>query len=113
METTDGAQDGDVVYLDPPYPSDRRTHGEYGYTDWNAQALHRLVESVEVLTARGVAVVLSHSANDSILERSGVLQRYSSHNVRYQVAAKTSHRRAMKETIYLNSVASEQRGTTG
>ena len=105
--TVKGAVAGDVVYLDPPYPSNRRTDGEYGYVQWGDPALQRLLETVDALTDEGVAVVMSYSAGAPILEARSTLTRLSTHAIRHQVAARNSHRRASDECIYVNSLATD------
>lgn len=53
------ARDGDFVYLDPPYPLDRPTFGEYGYHAFTSVEWFRLIEFLPELDSRGVAFLLS------------------------------------------------------
>ena len=54
------AEEGDFVYLDPPYSDGSRFRGEYSYQgSFQASDQRRLVDACDDLTRRGVKVVLS------------------------------------------------------
>lgn len=60
------AQDGDVVYVDPPYSTQRRAYGEYGYGAFGQDDVDRLVAAILSAADRGATVLLSYT-NDSVL----------------------------------------------
>lgn len=52
---------GDVTYLDPPYPVDRPTYGEYGYPPLTSIDLDETLTILHDLDSRGTSFVLSMS----------------------------------------------------
>jgi DNA adenine methylase len=96
-EAMDGAGEGDVVYLDPPYPTERPTYGEYGYGGFSAQDLDRMEANALAVVDRGGRVVLS-LPEGIVRSRKGLgAWRRLDHSVRYKVSAQPRHRRAVGE----------------
>lgn len=102
-DTLKSAREGDVVYLDPPYPASRPTYGEYGYGSFNGEDMHRLQECVECLTRLGVSVFLSLPISRTH-SSFGILTRHVV-PMRYSVASKSQHRRAETVALMANPVA--------
>jgi DNA adenine methylase len=66
-EAISTAEEGDFVYLDPPYSDGSRFRGEYSYQgSFQASDQQRLVSICEDLTARNVKVLLSFKECDAI-----------------------------------------------
>jgi DNA adenine methylase len=56
---TTSAEEGDVAYLDPPYPAVRATYGEYGYGTFSPDDVRRLERCASRLANNGVRVVVT------------------------------------------------------
>lgn len=96
-ETLRGAGDGDIVYLDPPWPTTRPNHGEYGYEIPNAQrGLSRLLPVIDDVAQRGATVFLSlpsSVATNVQLHLSG------EYTLTYSVASRSTQRIETSEVL--------------
>jgi DNA adenine methylase len=101
--TTADAGHGDVAYLDPPYTQNPgAAYGVYGYGAFQATDVDRLMTHLNVLDARGVAVVLSYADTPQL--RSRLDCRWSLEEVEAysHVAGQTSARRLRQEVLITN-----------
>jgi DNA adenine methylase len=73
IATLAGVQQGDFVYVDPPYAkAGRPGYGEYGYGTFDESDCPRLVARLRELTRDGAHILLSYSADSEIeLELTG------------------------------------------
>ena len=95
-------QEGDFVYLDPPYPTTTRYRGEYGYAaHFSTEDRCRLLAVARELTKRHVYVMLSYVHDDGIIdELVGWSRMYES--VRRTVAGGAKFRNAISEMVMTN-----------
>jgi len=66
-ETIADAGEGDFVYMDPPYKTTRRNHGEYGYGVFSVLDLARFANDAQELRARGASVMISYAEDTRLL----------------------------------------------
>lgn len=100
-ELTHRARRGDVVYMDPPFPSDRPTYGEYGYKgQFQAFDVSRLKQELASLDRRGVGFVLSFRPGSPDLDALDWPR--TTVSVRRSVAAQVSARRRSTEILLTN-----------
>lgn len=103
--TTAECSDGDFVYLDPPYLSDRASFGEYGYGTYSARDEERLIRTLTELERRGCHFLVSYGDAPSLIEAAKGrwhverIQRYR------QVAASSRARGRAAELLVTNSRA--------
>lgn len=98
---TRNAENGDVVYFDPPYTV---AHGHNGFVKYNERIFswhdqQRLAEHARILAKRGCQVVVSNADHHSIHElykgfRCNIIERSS------VIAASSTHRRKITECIF-------------
>ncbi len=71
FETTcELAENGDFVYLDPPYSSsDRKRYGEYGYESFQPIEIHRLAKALVKLDRIGCRFLLSYVDEPEVRDR--------------------------------------------
>jgi len=86
---------GDVVYLDPPWPTLRANYGEYGYAS-SEPAVIRMQKVVEPLVERGADVYLSLPAAYGWQFESGLTAEFA---LTYSVASRANHRRPTSEVL--------------
>lgn len=102
-ETVSEAQEGDFVYLDPPYTtSSRPTYGEYGYNTFlSSKDLGRLTEILRQLSERGVVVLLSYSEEALTVD---LFKEWfcCSVRVRRHIAGFSRHRTMVSEVLLCN-----------
>jgi len=82
-EAVSGAQDGDVVYFDPPYTV---AHSNNGFIEYNAKVFawqdqSRLAALAEALVARGVLVLISNADHPSIARLYGAFKHFDIHRL--------------------------------
>ncbi len=97
------AQEGDFIYLDPPYTVAHENNGFLRYNakvfSWADQA--RLAETARALAARGCMVVITNACHSSIRTLyTGLRQIIVSRPSR--IAASAEHRRAVNELLITN-----------
>lgn len=90
------AGDGDLVYLDPPWLSERATYGEYGYAKHAAATEARITEVATEVSRRGALVFIS--LPDRHANIVGALKR-TNLKVHYNVASNASRRRRSNEVL--------------
>lgn len=95
-----GAQNGDFVYLDPPYPT-ARFRGEYGYNQFTKEDMLRLLYDTRRASARGVKVMLSFCESDWL---DGQLNHWNTNvvSVRRTVSARLMNRKTINELVLTN-----------
>lgn len=95
-------QEGDFVYLDPPYPTTSRYRGEYGYSArFDDDAKFRLLGAVKALTERNVYVMLSYVHDEEMIrELEGWSRKYIP--VRRTVAGGAKFRKDIIEMVMTN-----------
>lgn len=101
-ECTGSAQEGDFVYLDPPYSDGVRFRGEYSYQgSFQLSDQARLVDTCKALTHRGVRVLLSFKECEAL---SGALRGWSVErlDVSRSVAGFARSRRVAREMLAYN-----------
>lgn len=103
--TLDTAKDGDVAYLDPPFPTTRPTYGEYGYGSFSVADLQRFQACIEDLTARSVAILISLPRRHAESYFSSLRRRLTTIN--YSVASRSNYRRQTEEALLLNAAAQD------
>lgn len=60
-------EDGDFIYLDPPYATySRPSHGEYGYHCFNNGDLGRLINALKNADKKGAIILLSYADKRSL-----------------------------------------------
>jgi DNA adenine methylase len=62
------ARKNDFVYSDPPYPSRRLVHGEYGYGSFAEVDLDDLIEALKRADKRGVKLLVSYGTSTALVE---------------------------------------------
>ena len=99
-ETLDGAERGDLVFLDPPYVTGHNNNGFVDYNEslfsWDDQL--RLAQVARRLSARGVRVVVTNAHHEPVLAL------YPQFNIRpidrlSTLAGDTSRRRGVREAL--------------
>lgn len=65
-ETIEGAQEGDVVYLDPPYIDSR--YDQYWIEKFKHSDIKTLKTHCDRLNEKGVYFILSHSSNEFVFQ---------------------------------------------
>lgn len=97
----DGAREGDLVYLDPPYTM---AHENNGFVKYNSQIFswddqRRLAATASRLSDRGCHVVISNAYHQSIRD---LYSGFEAHRLdrRSKVAGDASARRAVSEYIF-------------
>ena len=106
VEAVSGARRGDVVYFDPPYPSDK-THGKagafvgYAADGFTLEDRKRLAVVLRDLDARGVRWTLSDAATNGSASAYG-LWRVTEMSVRRSVAARGDKRGHATELLVSN-----------
>jgi DNA adenine methylase len=101
-QVVDQAQQGDFLYLDPPYALEgKRDRGEYGIGSFREPDEDRLVKAIQRASCRGVNVLLSYSPSPRIIE---YLPDWQVHEltVARNVAGFASSRRQTKEILISN-----------
>lgn len=102
--TLDGAQEGDLVFLDPPYVAGHRANGFVDYNsrlfDWADQV--RLRNVFVDLDRRGINVLLTNAAHSSVRELYAgfAVNEYARHS---SMAAATSARGRSAELLVLGA----------
>jgi DNA adenine methylase len=102
-----GCQSGDFVYIDPPFPSERATFGEYGYHGFDLRRWRSLLlTEVGELHERGAVFALSMPLQ--LVELLPQTALASSLNVisrvtRYQAGGNGTRRRDVTEVVLTNS----------
>ncbi|SDD46829.1 DNA adenine methylase [Mycolicibacterium neoaurum] len=91
----DGAGEGDVVYLDPPWPTVRANYGEYGYGP-DIPVIADIQQVVDSLTLRGADVYVSLPVEHSSEFKVGLRAEFA---LTYSVASRASHRRLTSEVL--------------
>ncbi|MDC0994029.1 Dam family site-specific DNA-(adenine-N6)-methyltransferase [bacterium] len=93
---------GDFVYLDPPYPSNKRYRGEYGFSaHFSREDKMRLLSIAKRLTENNVHVMLSYIHDEeTIKELHGWHRKYES--VRRTVAGSNNYRQTINEMVMTN-----------
>lgn len=97
-------QQGDFVYLDPPYASvDRPRYGEYGYGSFAKNDLERLLAVLCVLDGRGATFLLSYQDTGQLgrLPKEWHRRRVS---IRRHVAGFAQDRRIVREVLVSNQL---------
>ena len=97
-----GAERGDLVYLDPPYAiRARRVFNEYDPSTFGTRDIVRLRSWMEKLDARGISFVVSYAESDeaNVLRRGFDCQTVS---VRRNIAGFASHRIDSSELLISN-----------
>lgn len=98
-ETLRTAGEGDVVYLDPPWPTVRPNYGEYGYGVLDSGSdIERLLAVIDDLVRRGANVFLSlprSAAKDVQLSLGG------EYSLTYSVASSSTHRLEASEVLLM------------
>jgi DNA adenine methylase len=110
-KTMDGASEGDVVYLDPPYVplSKSSSFSMYAKDDFGLNDQHLLAQKISEVSARGVRVILSNSMTaqtEEIFRES--INLYST-KARRSIAASSASRGNVDEVIGLSFSLSETR----
>ncbi len=102
-----GANNGDFVYLDPPYPS-AKFRGEYGYKQFTKADMSRLLFDVTRASTRGVKVMLSFCESDWL---DGQLNHWNTSvvSVRRTVSATLMNRKTVNELVLTNYQSSVSR----
>ena len=101
-KTTSLCDKEDWVYLDPPYKSQGRYRGEYGYdAEFCSMQMTSLVSMAEKLSERGCLVTISYSYDEELIEK---LSGWNINPVYAQrsVARSLSKRGAAREIIITN-----------
>lgn len=104
VKTMDMANEGDVVYLDPPYVplSKTSSFSMYAKGDFGLLEQEELAQKISDLTKRKVRVILSNSMTDQTVEIfSGVIDLYSTSS-RRSISASSSSRGRVDEVLGLN-----------
>jgi DNA adenine methylase len=100
-QVTMTAKRGDIVYLDPPFPADRPTYGEYGYDDqFKPHDVARLSSALSSIDRAGAAFVLSYRLGVRELDELDWYRRVI--QVRRSVAAKATARVVTSEVLLSN-----------
>ncbi|MBK8459153.1 MAG: DNA adenine methylase [Micropruina sp.] len=97
-ETLRDVDSGDFVYLDPPYPTDRQTYGEYGYSLPFPES--DLKDAISELHGRGVRLMTTYPTADLTLGLTDF--RTLEMRTLRQVASKTAYRRRRPEYLSWN-----------
>lgn len=92
---------GDLVYLDPPYPSKGRpAYGEYGYGSFAEGDLDRLVGALQRIDALGAQFIMSYRDSSKLLMRAPwSMRRVTTWR---HVSGFAEHRKAAKEILVFN-----------
>ena len=104
VKTMDMANEGDVVYLDPPYVplSKTSSFSMYAKGNFGLPEQEELAQKIADLTRRKVRVILSNSMTDQTVEIfSGVIDLYSTSS-RRSISASSSSRGRVDEVLGLN-----------
>jgi DNA adenine methylase len=104
-----GCQEGDFVYLDPPYVAGHRSNG---FVDYNAKIFNwgdqmRLAEVFRELDSRGAYLILSNADHESVrrLYREYHLVEFSRHS---SMSGSAKHRGSSAELVVLSSRLQEE-----
>ncbi len=92
---------GDFVYMDPPYKTARRNHGEYGYGVFSEVDLRRFAEDARRLDKLGAAVVISYAVDRRLATLLPGWRKVTV-KVRRRVAGAPAHRTIAHEMILTN-----------
>jgi len=101
-ETTTGAQQGDFVYLDPPYPkgaANRNSFSHYNRTRFTYKDHERLAKTAKTLAERGVYVMITESAHPEILDLYGSGFFKNTVESKSLIAGRSKYRRKVHEAI--------------
>jgi DNA adenine methylase len=99
--TVSGVEEGDLVYLDPPFSRAKHPHyGLYGYGGFGRDDVESLGDSLARIDRSGATFVLSYGGSESEALASG----WYSYNiaVRRQVAGRASRRSVASEVLVSN-----------
>lgn len=98
QKTLSATRSGDFVYVDPPYPTDRQTYGEYGYSEPFPE--EELVQTILELDRRGVFVLSTYPTKALTCDRPNF--RSMELRTMRHVASKSAQRRRYPEYITWN-----------
>jgi DNA adenine methylase len=103
-ETIADAGKRDFVYMDPPYKTTRRVHGEYGYGVFSVVDLPRLADDAQQLVRKGASVVISYAVDEGLL---GLLPGWQKRTVKVWrgMAGTPAHRSMVREMILTSEVS--------
>jgi DNA adenine methylase len=107
-EVVDAAQEGDVVYLDPPYTGMHSNNGFIRYNEklfsWEDQV--RLSDKAAELAERGCTVIVSNANHEDIV---GLYQGFRPipADRSSRIAGDSSHRGTAKEVVLVSSSTAE------
>ncbi|WP_156351679.1 Dam family site-specific DNA-(adenine-N6)-methyltransferase [Agreia sp. Leaf210] len=108
-DTLKDAVVGDIVYLDPPWRSDRANYGEYGYSQHSEVTAERIFEEASRLRSRGVHVYLSLPRE---MSKTFVGWGSKDFQVHYNVGSRRSAR-AVKTELLISMCESSNRMSVG
>jgi DNA adenine methylase len=100
-KTIADAQSGDFVYMDPPYKTARRNHGEYGYGIFSEVDLVRFAEDARRLDKVGATVLISYAVDRRLVRLLAGWNKITV-KVRRRVAGAPAHRTVAREMILTN-----------
>jgi DNA adenine methylase len=95
------AKSGDFVYMDPPYKTARRNHGEYGYGVFSEVDLLRFAEDARRLDKAGATVLISYAVDRRLVKLLAGWSKITV-KVRRRVAGAPAHRTVAREMILTN-----------
>lgn len=101
VTTLSDLRPSDFVYLDPPYDTGRRRHGEYGYGSFSAEDFGRLVELLQWIDKVGAMFLLSYADTSPVRGLTGQW-RQQRVRVRRHVAGFARHRSTVRELLVSN-----------
>jgi DNA adenine methylase len=95
------AEPGDVIYCDPPYAPLSSTANFTGYssTKFDEQDQKRLVRTAELLSARGIPVLISNHDTGFVRELYGQAMQMDYFKVRRAISCQGRNRRPVKEVL--------------
>lgn len=98
----DAAQRGDFVYVDPPYTVAHNNNGFLKYNEvlfsWDDQV--RLSDAIRRATARGVKVVVTNAAHQSVIDLYSDFATVASLRRNSVIAADSAFRGALNEVVF-------------
>lgn len=96
------ARPGDFWYLDPPFPANRPSYGEYGYHGFGREQMeHLLTEGIETLDRLGARFALSVPSDYGKADLKKIW-RAEAFTLRYQVAGNRPSRARTTEYVVTN-----------
>lgn len=68
-ETLKKLQDGDFLYIDPPYQASNKFTGEYGVGSFSSNEMPAMIDTLNNLSKKGVKFILSYKAEEGVIDR--------------------------------------------